>query len=51
VRCEECGQEPEVQAHVAGWVAFRVELPDDLDGPDVVAYCPDCAAREFGAGD
>jgi hypothetical protein len=36
VRCEECGAEPAVEAHAAGWVAFRVDLPDDPDKPEVI---------------
>jgi hypothetical protein len=47
VRCEECGREPEVEAHAVGWIAFRVDLDDDPDPPEVIVYCPDCAAREF----
>ena len=48
VRCEECGVEAEVVAHAGGWLAYRVELRDDPDPPEIVVYCPDCAAREFG---
>jgi hypothetical protein len=47
VRCEECGQEAD-EAHAAGWVAYRVDLADDPDEPEVIVYCPECAAREFG---
>jgi hypothetical protein len=49
VRCEECGEEADVEAHAAGWVAYRVDLADDRDPPEVIVYCPECAAREFGA--
>jgi hypothetical protein len=28
--------------------AFRVDLADDPAPPEVVLYCPECAAREFG---
>ena len=47
LRCEECRREPDLRLHAAGWVAFRVDLPDDPAPPTVVAYCPQCAAREF----
>jgi len=33
--------------HAAGWVAFRVDLPDEPPA-EVIVYCPVCAAREFG---
>jgi len=46
MKCEECGREPDVAAHAAGWVAYKVELADDPDPPEVVIYCPVCA----GAG-
>ena len=48
MRCEECGHEPEVEAHAAGWLAYRVDLADGPDPPEVVVFCPACAAREFG---
>jgi hypothetical protein len=48
VRCEECGEEPDVQAHAAGWVAYLVDLADDPDEPEILVYCPACAQREFG---
>ena len=52
LRCEECG----AVAHEAarGWRAVRVPLVDDMEeveahGPrELVAYCPECARREFG---
>ena len=47
MRCEECGHEPNVEAHAAGWVAYRVDLADDPP-VEVVVFCPRCAAREFG---
>jgi hypothetical protein len=47
VRCEECGREPEADAHAAGWVAYRVDLADDPDPAEVVVHCPECPAREF----
>jgi hypothetical protein len=48
VRCEECRQEADVEAHAAGWLAYRVDLADDPDPPGVVVYCPECPARGFG---
>ena len=43
--CEECGREQ--AASERGWQAY---LATDEDEPaEVVVYCPDCAAREFGA--
>ena len=47
MRCTECERESDVQAHAAGWVAFRVKLPDDPPA-EVTVYCPECAVREFG---
>jgi hypothetical protein len=47
-RCEECGREAGVEAHATGWLAFRVDLDDDPDPPEVVVYCLQCSAREFG---
>jgi hypothetical protein len=49
LRCVECGQEPAVSARADGWVAFRVDLSDDPDPPEVIVYCPECAVREFRA--
>jgi hypothetical protein len=51
MRCDECGREPEVEAHGVGWLAFRVDLPDDDDPAEVIVFCPKCAAKEFGRGD
>lgn len=48
VRSEECRQEPDVEAHAVGWVACLVDLADDPGEPEVIVYCPACAAREFG---
>jgi hypothetical protein len=28
--------------------AFRVDVPGEDDEPLLAAFCPDCAAREFG---
>ena len=40
--CAECGRTWRVASE--RWV---LKLTDD-DPPEAVAYCPDCAAREFG---
>src|SRR6478735_4044110 len=48
VVCDECGRTAEADCPAAGWVAFRVDLADDPDPPEVVVYCPECAAHEFG---
>jgi hypothetical protein len=42
VQCEECGTDAPDEAK--GW---RALLTND-DPQEVVCYCPDCAAREFG---
>jgi hypothetical protein len=31
-----------------GWLAFRVDLADDPDPPEVIVFCPVCAVQEFG---
>jgi hypothetical protein len=49
MHCEECGDEPDVEAHAAGWVAYLVDLADDPGAPEVVTFCPDCREREFAA--
>ena len=46
VRCEACERTAEGSAK--GWIAVRVDLPDDSDPPEIVIYCPACFAREFG---
>lgn len=46
LRCTECGRDLDVEAHATGWLAFRVDLPDEPP-VEIVVYCPDCAAREF----
>jgi hypothetical protein len=46
-----------VQAHATGWVAYRVDLPDDPDEPEVTATrCLDAElvgvqVHEAGAND
>jgi hypothetical protein len=43
--CIECGREQAVDER--GWKAY---LTVDEDEPaEAIVYCPDCAAREFGA--
>jgi hypothetical protein len=43
--CVECGRE-----QLAGESGWRAYLTTDEDEPaETVVYCPDCAAREFGA--
>lgn len=49
VRCDECQKEAEKKA--SGWLAVRVDLPDDPDGPEVVVFCPACYEREFATSD
>jgi hypothetical protein len=47
LRCEECGIVRRRGA--VDWaVAILREDPEADATPDVVFYCPDCAAREFG---
>jgi hypothetical protein len=46
LKCEECGAEPDFQAH--GWRAFIAPRPEEDEPPEVVVYCPECAEREFG---
>jgi hypothetical protein len=46
LRCEECRRE--AGADSRGWVAYRVEDPDEPGRTFVVVYCPVCADREFG---
>jgi hypothetical protein len=42
--CVECGATDDL---AKGWRAFVV--PEEADEDWVVAYCPRCAEREFGA--
>ena len=47
LRCEECGAAGRHPA--VDWaVAILREDPEADATPDVVFYCPNCAAREFG---
>lgn len=46
LECEECRRTAE--NFELGWSAFYVPDPDEGDDADVVAYRPECLAREFG---
>jgi ribosomal protein L44E len=44
--CVECGAEADEEAE--GWRMLRADVPQQGDTePELAAYCPDCAAREF----
>ena len=44
--CSECGC---VDKRARGWIALLGQDPDDDEAlPEVFAFCPMCAAREFG---
>src|SRR4051794_36446332 len=47
VRCDECGVMPDEPAK--GWRAMLVDLADDPDPPEVIVFCGECVAREFGS--
>ena len=49
LECVECRKRPSYE-DAAGWQAYLVGDPDveDEDEDEIVAYCPDCARREFG---
>lgn len=49
MRCEECGQQADVEARAAGWVAYELDLDGDADRPEVILYCPECAAGDSAA--
>jgi hypothetical protein len=39
----------EAREQAKGWTAFLVDLPDEPDDePEVVIFCPSCAASELG---
>jgi hypothetical protein len=45
--CAECGAEAPPDA--GGWRAYVVGVGDEMDDEEeVMTYCPECAAREFG---
>jgi hypothetical protein len=44
--CVECGAEAEPEAK--GWKMLRADVPKEGDDePELAAYCPDSAVREF----
>jgi hypothetical protein len=43
--CVECGAIADEKAK--GWRMCRTNAPDLNEQPDLAAYCPKCAAREF----
>jgi hypothetical protein len=46
MRCAECGC---YSARASGWIALLGRDPDhDEAPPEVIAFCPACAAFEFG---
>jgi hypothetical protein len=44
--CQECLLLADYQGRA--WRLIRVDVPGEDDEPLLVAYCPDCAEREFG---
>lgn len=44
--CQECSRPSGPEAK--GWRLYRVDVPDEDLEPILAAYCPACAAREFG---
>jgi hypothetical protein len=42
----ECGREAEGRAR--GWVAYRVDLPDNENEAAAIVFCPGCAVADFG---
>jgi hypothetical protein len=44
LRCDECRCS---STEAPGWLAILVQDPDEDGGPDVVFFCPPCAAREL----
>jgi len=45
--CAEC---PRVSSLTArGWKAYRVDAPERDGPPQLVFYCPECAAKESGS--
>jgi len=44
MRCAECQC---VSDDAPGWVALLARAEDDAEQPDMVAFCPPCASREF----
>jgi hypothetical protein len=46
VICVACGSSSGLNWR--GWLAYRVEDPENVDPPELGFYCPDCAARDLG---
>jgi hypothetical protein len=46
LKCVECGATMNEQT--PNWRAYIADPDEDDEGPFVVVYCPQCAAREFG---
>jgi hypothetical protein len=44
--CAECLLSADDKAR--GWRLLRVDVPGEDDDPQLAAFCPPCAAREFG---
>jgi len=40
--CEDCGHQ---SVAPRGWVAVRLERPEEQDGPIILVYCPDGAVQ------
>jgi hypothetical protein len=47
VECVECGRISE--SRWRGWGAYRVDVPDEAEGPELAFYCPECRRQHFGA--
>jgi hypothetical protein len=46
--CIEC--DANSSGNAPGWCAMIADDPDEPGDPEVVVYCPECAARELGEG-
>jgi len=46
VTCVECGTSSGLNWR--GWLAYRVEDPEQEDPPELGFYCPVCAERDLG---
>src|SRR3954471_8728436 len=44
LHCQECARVAPLGAW--GSVAYRVDLPDEADPPEVIVYCPECSAKD-----
>ena len=45
MRCAEC--DAEAHENAEGWRLYRADVPDEDEEPELAAYCPSCAQREF----